>query len=555
MADDPIQLKRLPTSELDDRADLHDRTMLLSGDQHHGNNADRYDNVSKIDRRLTIDEIAESLKCGLFQYLCFFVCGLCFTAEGLIVQSVSIIVVSACDLNITTGNRTWLGMSMLIGTAVSSFFFGISGDFFGRRRILLVALSINIIFTFASAFANNYVTLVVLSFFNGVGCGGVLPVTLAYAVEFFPRKYRGMTASASNGYWCFGNMYAALMALWIIPQSFNISVGNITLVSWRIFTMVCVIPPIMAWISLVFMPNSPRFLIKQGKPDKTLQVLHKIHHINKRCYRNGTYEDPLIELSNLPTKEELDNETSDDCGKRGNLLCSPLYGMLGQYAKLYSARWRKQTMLICTIWFLYSFCTYGLWLWIPTLYSLYSHGQTCGQFHNFINSSHNIAVQSMNHSSSCATRSHDVTIYRNLFINTIATLVIEAIFIPTINYLGRRLLFSGLTFLSSLSIFAIWLTNTSTGIMICACFFSGFSGSGWNILNIWSSELYPTHLRSTSNGWVNLWGRTGGIVGTVAVGQLLRFGCSLPIIIVAVAGFITCALSLTLPDTTKAEIK
>lgn len=287
------------------------------------------------------------------------------------------------------------------------------------------------------------------------------------------------------------------MAFLIIPQSFHISVGNIKLIGWRIYSMVCAIPPFITWIGLVFMPNSPRFLIQQGQSEKTLQVMNKIHRINKRCKRR--YEEPLIELSNLPTKDEIDDEMSHDYDKQTRSVCSPMHRLLRQYAKLYLAQWRKRTVLMTTIWLLYCFSTYGLWLWIPTLYSLYAHGRTCGQLQDFLNSSQDTRTP-LNQSLSCATRTHDFTIYRNLLISTIAVFAIEVFFISVINYFGRRLLFSGPSFLSSLTIFAIWLTKSSTGIVICACFFSGFNGAVCNILNIWSSELYPTHLRSTSNG-------------------------------------------------------
>ncbi|RDD36368.1 Synaptic vesicle glycoprotein 2C [Trichoplax sp. H2] len=560
MGSNNFEIQKLSAAiESDNETEFSDCTNLLIEGKLSMTN--EYTEESTHYKRLTVDDIAESLNCGLFQFTCSVVCGLCFTAEGLIIQSSSIIVMSACDLNINADNRIWLSMSLLIGIAVSSAFWGRLGDSYGRRKVLLLALSMNVVFTFSSAFSFSYEMLVVMAFFNGLGCGGVLPVTLTYAIEFFPRKYRGMAASSSNAYWCFGNIYAALMALLIITQSVAISVGQVTLTGWRIFLIVCAIPPLIALISLSLMPNSPRFLIKQGKREKTLKVLRAIHRINSQCRTQHGNQPFCIKLSDLPTIDDLhlsddvdDVNDDNDISKNIDSCYSKLQRFLRQYAILYSRKWRKQTLMITVIWFLYCFCTNGLWLWLPTFFSLYTHGQKCQGPSISINSSHSMNTPALNQSSICIANTHDTSIYRDLLLTTFATLIIEATFIPVINVSGRRLLFSGLALATSISIFSIWLTNTSTGVLVFSCLFTGLSGAAWTILNVWTSELYPTQLRSTSNGYINFCGRIGAVIGTMTFGLLLGLGCKLPIIIMGTACFIAASLALFLSDTTKVEI-
>lgn len=546
------ELKTLPSFGSNDNAEISDRTRLL-GDDQYSNRINGCDDNETKDRRLTIDEIAESFQCGLFQYLCCAISGLCFTSETLLIQSSSIIVVSACDLNINSKNRVWLGTTMALGIAVSNIFWGRLGDFVGRRRIIMISLSINIIFTLMSAFSYSYSMLIGMAFCNGLGSGGVLPVTLAYAIEFFPRKYRGIASSISNACWCLGSLYVSLMAYWIIPQSFKIVVGSITLVSWRVFVIVSIIPPLLALIGLSQLPNSPRFLIKRGKGEKTLKALAIIHNVNNnRCCYKDDKESLSITLSNLPTKEDIDSDMNESYGKGINSSNSPLLKAFRQYVVLYSARWRKRSILLPIIWFLYCFATFAIWLWLPTLFSLYSHAESLHYSQSLSNLSE--LEQPLNHSVSCIAKNHNVVIYRNLLITSLTVLLTEAIMIPTVNLLGRRLLFSGSVIVTSICVFCTPLANTSIGILVFSCIVGGISGAAWNMLNVWTSELYPTQLRSTSNGLINACGRVGVIFGVMMFGLLLQSGYKLPMIVTAVIGFISGVLSLFLPDTTNAEI-
>ncbi|EDV28447.1 uncharacterized protein TRIADDRAFT_19863 [Trichoplax adhaerens] len=556
MATDSINLRQ-PSSatEQDNDSDFNDRTKLLSDSQEiNSANGSTHHEGGKSNRRLTVDDIAESLNCGLFQYLCNFVCGLCFIAEGLIIQSISIIAMSACDLNINPHNRTWLSMSLLIGIVVSCAFWGRLGDSFGRRRVLLLALFINITFTLLSAFSYNYQMLIIMAFFNGFGTGGVLPVALAYVIEFFPRKYRGMAGFSANAYWSFGNIYAAVMALLIITRSIAIPIGNIVLTGWRIFTIVCAIPPLIALISLAFMPNSPRFLIKQGKREKTLSVINRIHRINSYCSNKHRNQSLRIKLADLPTMSDILNDIDKDEGKASCSCWSRIVQFMRQYAILYSLKWRKRTLLMTAVWFLFCLCTYGFWLWLPTYFSLYAHGHGHKCLRPVILNRTRYHMNVLNQSLSCIENTRNTAIYRNLFLTTLSTLLAELIFIPIINISGRKLLFSGLALATGVIMLSIWLTNTSTGVLVFSCLFTGISGAAWPVLNVWTSELYPTQLRSTSNGYLNLWARIGAIIGTTTFGLLLQVSCKLPIIIVGIICLLSAILAIFLPDTSKVDI-
>lgn len=67
----------------------------------------------------------------------------------------------------------------------------------------------------------------------------------------------------------------------IDKQSFNDLVLNCFIVhSWQIFLFVCALPSLFSGVGLFFMPESPKFLMSQGRNSEALQAFQKVFHIN-----------------------------------------------------------------------------------------------------------------------------------------------------------------------------------------------------------------------------------------------------------------------------------
>jgi len=50
--------------------------------------------------------------------------------------------------------------------------------------------------------------------------------------------------------------------------------------SWRIFLLVCSVPSFVVAILLIFLPESPKFLLSQGDHEGALNIFRRIYHIN-----------------------------------------------------------------------------------------------------------------------------------------------------------------------------------------------------------------------------------------------------------------------------------
>ena len=97
-------------------------------------------------------------------------------------------------------------------------------------------------------------------FFSSVG--GSLPVVFPYFSEFFSEAYKGIFITILASFWTFGYIYASLFAWLIIPhQEIGGHLGTLEFASWRAYIMVCTIPCFSAAVALLFIPESPGYLL------------------------------------------------------------------------------------------------------------------------------------------------------------------------------------------------------------------------------------------------------------------------------------------------------
>jgi hypothetical protein len=86
-------------------------------------------------------------------------------------------------------------------------------------------------------------------------------------------------------------------------------------------------------------------------------------------------------------------------------------------------------------------------------------------------------------------------------------------------------------------------------------FFSGINTASWNAINISTTELYPTIIRSTSFGTCAAFGRIGAMMGNLIFGKFMSISSIIPIFITATSLLIGAITAGTLPDTTYTNLE
>lgn len=89
----------------------------------------------------------------------------------------------------------------LIPYGISTLFYGVLSDHFGRRRIMLASLLVFVVLTGLTATARTAGQMMVWRFVTGIGASGVVPLALALMGNLFPYEQRGRPLG-----WLFGAM-------------------------------------------------------------------------------------------------------------------------------------------------------------------------------------------------------------------------------------------------------------------------------------------------------------------------------------------------------------
>lgn len=111
---------------------------------------------------------------------------------------------------------------------------------------------------------------------------------MSYLSEFHGVQYRSRVMISTGIFFSLAAIIMPGMAWIIIPQSWDLTIveGWLELHTWQLFLAVSAAPSLISGLSLLVLPESPKFLMSRGKNDEALQVFQFIHKMN-----NGSLTD------------------------------------------------------------------------------------------------------------------------------------------------------------------------------------------------------------------------------------------------------------------------
>nr|WP_272952486.1 MFS transporter [Acinetobacter junii] len=135
----------------------------------------------------------------------------------------------------------------------------------GRKKTIMICVTLFSGFTFLGAFATNPVEFAILRFIAGLGIGGVMPNVVALMTEYAPKKIRSTLVAIMFSGYAIGGMTSALLGAWLVKD-----------MGWQIMFLIAGIPLLMLPIIWRFLPESLAFLIKSGKEEQAKQIINKL---------------------------------------------------------------------------------------------------------------------------------------------------------------------------------------------------------------------------------------------------------------------------------------
>ncbi len=213
-------------------------------------------------------------------------------------------------------SKFWLGFtvsSALFGTMAGSLLVGRPADWLGRRPVLAVLAVLFLASAAGCALARDWPTLLAFRLLGGLAVGGASVVCPMYITEIAPAARRGLLVAVSQL-----NIVVGILAAYLSNYGVARVLGAEHPDTWRWMFGVMVLPALAFLATVLLIPESPRWLMKQRRDSEAERVLRRFGHA-----------DPALEAAEI--RDSLALEAS------------------GVHQRLFQRKYFKALLLACMI--------------------------------------------------------------------------------------------------------------------------------------------------------------------------------------------------------------
>src|SRR5437762_11818354 len=146
--------------------------------------------------------------------------------------------------------------SLLLGCVVGASLAAFTSDRFGRKKVLLGAAALFTISSIGAALPRNLMEFVSARFVGGVAIGMASTLSPLYIAEISPARRRGFLVSL--------NQLAIVIGI-LLSYSVNYLLTGAGPANWRWMFASAALPSVGFFITLMFIPESPRWLVQKGR--------------------------------------------------------------------------------------------------------------------------------------------------------------------------------------------------------------------------------------------------------------------------------------------------
>lgn len=387
--------------------------------------------------------------------------------------------------------------SSFVGQIVGALLFGWLAERIGRLQCAKLTIALYSLMSLLCAAAWNLPSLLLFRTIQGIGLGGEVPVAAAYINEISRAKGRGRFFLLYELIFPIGLVGASLLGFWLVP-----------LFGWRTMFLIGGLPAILvlALFAGNILPESPRWLVSKGRIEQAERIVAQM----EAAARNSGGD-----ISVAPEVQAISP--------------APAAPRTTSWLELFRGIYRKRTVVVWCIWITTYFVTYGVNTWLPTIFRTYYKFSVADALRNGVI----INVAGLAGAFCCA---------------------------MLVDRVGRRAWFILAYALGAAPLMVLWLrgaANPREVIVLVAISFTFISGNSM-LVYLYTTEIYPTRLRSLGTGAASAWLRVASAAGPAIVGFALTghgvAGVFLLFGIVALAGAIVSVATVETRERTLEEI-
>lgn len=177
----------------------------------------------------------------------------------------------------------WFVSSALVGCIAGVSVAGEISDRFGRKRALIASGLLFSISALGCAISASQTELIIYRLIGGVGVGVASMLSPLYISEVSPPKVRGRMVALYQFAITIGILVAYFVNAWLLKYSSGAELQNALMHKifvqevWRAMFGSEVIPAMLFFITLFFIPKSPRWLVTRGYKEQAGNVLARIN--------------------------------------------------------------------------------------------------------------------------------------------------------------------------------------------------------------------------------------------------------------------------------------
>ncbi|MGZ5453117.1 MAG: sugar porter family MFS transporter [Candidatus Aminicenantales bacterium] len=158
----------------------------------------------------------------------------------------------------------WAVSVVLIGCMFGAGLAGPISDRIGRRRFMLVSAVLFFVSAVGCALPRTITAFVIFRFIGGLGIGSAAVLSPLYIAEVAPARVRGALVSVNQ---------LAIVTGILLAYFVNWMFAGVGPSNWRWMFGLGAVPSIFFFLLLLRVPESPRWLVKNGREDEARTVL------------------------------------------------------------------------------------------------------------------------------------------------------------------------------------------------------------------------------------------------------------------------------------------
>ncbi|XP_017554317.1 putative transporter SVOPL isoform X2 [Pygocentrus nattereri] len=448
-----IQLQELEEEEVE---------VEVQQEEEERNKRDAVQNQANGQKFYSVEEAVESIGFGRFHILLFIIMGSANIVEAMEIMLLAVVSPEIrCEWHLEDWQVALVSTMVFLGFMVCGVLCGYVADKYGRWKVVFGGFVWAAYFSVLTSFAPSYGWFIFLR--SMVGCG-VAATSQGFVLktEFIPAKHRAFLLPLASIFWMMGSLLIIILGMTVVPT-----------LGWRWMIRLSVVPGLILIGLFQLIPESARFQVSAGNVEGAVATLKWIAKMNGASLPEGELREPVVT-------------------ERGNAVT------------LISPSFRRTSLLLWYSWFVASFSYYGS---VLSSSELLEKNLLC-----VTDADEKHSIKHIKEGELCYCIPFNMADYQTLLISCLGEVALIPLNIGLLNTVGRKSSMIILLLLSAIFFMLVNICTTMFGFTVLLFLLRSLVSMNFNVVYIYTAEVYPTSVRSIGMGFCTSFSRIGGMI-------------------------------------------